>query len=654
MRIIKFLGVIMILTCSLAASAQVKIKFGKVSQAELTKEKSTIEESAAAEVLGEFGSLGYKLDNDLNIYYELEVHKRIKIYNSTGYDYADIRIPFYSGSGTDKVSVDYVKGATYNLENGKQVKIKLTNDLIVTEDQSRYTKVKKITFPQVKEGSVIEYKYTLTSNRIGDLPDWTFQESIPVVWSQYTYSIPEWFNFTPIGQGYLPYEVNKTSSITGTSASLPGATWTENKKVLAVKNAVPLKNEAYISSKNNYISKINFQLSSYRYPGGPYIEVSNTYGSYNKRLMRSDGFGGLLDKGGFLNESTQQLTQGMENVEKAIKLYTHVRNTMTWNKYRGQYPGNIRKAWKEKNGSVATINFILTLMLKQAGLNAEPIILSTRSNGMLHPAFPNTDRFDYLIAAVKLDGKWILLDATAKGYPFGTLPIKCLNGRGWMVSATQAGWIPLQNSKPSGEISQVSLNLAENGVLTGKMSIASRGYVDIARRINLQSKGEEAFAQSANEEMEFWELDSMAIENADNNYASLKTTCIITNAENEDSEYIYLNPVVTSTFERNPFQDENRVMPVDFPYNINNRYVMEITLPEGYVVDEIPKPVVFQLPGRAAQFQFSVTHMNDKINVINNLKINKLFFSVEEYEGLKKFFELMISKQEEQIVIKKI
>ncbi|MEL7145286.1 MAG: hypothetical protein AAFO69_02880, partial [Bacteroidota bacterium] len=186
------------------------------------------------------------------------------------------------------------------------------------------------------------------------------------------------------------------------------------------------------------------------------------------------------------------------------------------------------------------------------------------------------------------------------------------------------------------------------------MTVSTKGYVDVRRRIKLQSDGQEGFAQSIDEQMEEWSIDSMYFENAENVYASLTTTSNITNIDNEDSDIIYLNPIINGTFERNPFQSDRRVMPVDFPYGFSNKYVLEIELPEGYSVDELPKPAVFQLPGKAAQFQFSVTHLNNKISVINNLKINKLFYSVEEYDGLKKFFELMISKQEEQIVIKKI
>ncbi|MEL6561672.1 MAG: DUF3857 domain-containing protein [Bacteroidota bacterium] len=162
-------------------NAQVDLKFGKVSVEELKKEKSLIDETAGAEVLGEFGVLNFKFDRELGLVYNFEYHKRIKIYNSSGYDNADVSIPFYDPSGIGGEDITLIKAYTYNLEGSKIEKIKLTNKEIIEEKISENVKVKKLTFPQVKEGTVIEYKYTQTSDYITSVPDWTFQESIPVV-----------------------------------------------------------------------------------------------------------------------------------------------------------------------------------------------------------------------------------------------------------------------------------------------------------------------------------------------------------------------------------------------------------------------------------------------------------------------------------------
>ncbi|MEL6561673.1 MAG: hypothetical protein AAFQ94_26025 [Bacteroidota bacterium] len=310
---------------------------------------------------------------------------------------------------------------------------------------------------------------------------------------------------------------------------------------------------------------------------------------------------------------------------------------------------------ERKKGSVGEINAILVMMMRKAGLNAEPIILSTRRNGLLHPIYPDADEFNYLLAGVKLNENWVMLDAsTGRGYPFGMIPVKCLNGSGWIVSYTQAGWVPLKGYGSAATVTQSTLNLREDGTIDGNMKISTKGYADISRRKALYLKGKEDYIESMKEDLPDWKFDSVYFENEEDIYSSLIANYKIHNKENIHSEIIYLKPIIISQYEKNPFEPDEREMPVDFAYQTEERYVMELKIPEGYAVDELPKPAVFQLPDRAAKYQFSASRIGNKISIINILNISGLFYPVEEYESIKKFFELMIEKQAEQIVIKKI
>lgn len=650
----KFIISCAIFCMTLNTYAQVEMKMGKVSEEELTKEKSLIDENAGAEVLGEFGDLHFRFESTKGLSYYFTYHKRIKIYDKSGYDYADISIPVYANNGASGETISSIKAYTYNLVDGKVERTKLANSDIIDEEVTKQLTKKKLSFPQVKEGSVIEYKYTMVSNWLRDVPDWTFQEDIPVVWSEYNFRIPEWFKFRPMGQGFVPYEIYETKSEAGSDPAISRSlTWAVNSTTWAVKDVAPLEDERYISSKENYISKITFQMLSYQFPGETYHNIARNYPSFNKGLLESGNFGEVLNKRGFLEDEARSVAGSGSDTEKALALYTHVRNEMAWNEFYGKYPSDVKKAWKEKTGSVGDINFILVMMMKNAGLNAEPVILSTRSNGYPHPVYPESDKFNYVITGVNLDGNWFLLDATAKGYPFGTLPIKCLNGQGWIVSENQAGWVPLKGISKNRTLAQAKMNLHKNGVLDGDLTITSLGYHDISRRISLYQKGEEDYVQDLDDDLIEWSIDSASFENQDNAYTSLVTKFHLSNTDNEDSDIIYLNPLIINQYTENPFEADSRVMPIDFPYGSSQQFVMEIKLPDGYTVEELPEATVFQLPGGAATYQFSATTLGNKISIVNNLKITKTLYNSEEYEVIKKFFELMVTKQGEQIVIKK-
>ena len=197
------LASILHITLSLAAEPP-KVKFGKISQEELEMNYSSLDSSANAVVLADFGDT--RIDYVSNSGFQLVFtrHRRIKIFNSTGYDWADVMVPLYHDGG-DRESISQIKGYTYNLEDGKVVKTKLKNEGKFTEEYDENHQIHKFTLPNVKEGSVIEYTYRITSDFIFNLQDWRFQSSIPTIWSEYKVEIPEYFFYKPLSQGYYPF-----------------------------------------------------------------------------------------------------------------------------------------------------------------------------------------------------------------------------------------------------------------------------------------------------------------------------------------------------------------------------------------------------------------------------------------------------------------
>ena len=74
---------------------------------------------------------------------------------------------FYIGyENLSEDRLEFSNAVTYNLENGSIVKTKLDNQGAFTKKVNKYWNEKIITFPNVKVGSIIEYKYVLKSENI--------------------------------------------------------------------------------------------------------------------------------------------------------------------------------------------------------------------------------------------------------------------------------------------------------------------------------------------------------------------------------------------------------------------------------------------------------------------------------------------------------
>ena len=74
-----------------------------------------------------------------------------------------------------------------------------------------------------------------------------------------------------------------------------------------------------------------------------------------------------------------------------------------WQSYHG-----IRSAWKKKSGNWGEINMILLRLLRESGVDAYPLLVSTRDNGKLIADFVNFDQINKLVTYVPID--------TAKNY----------------------------------------------------------------------------------------------------------------------------------------------------------------------------------------------------------------------------------------------
>ena len=218
MKITKIIIYSFVLLFNLNCLAQ-NFELGKVSIAELEEKHHPKDTSAVAAILFKKGRTSFEYSQENGFMIQTVVNVRIKIYKKEGYDWANKTIN-YSIDSSPKESLDFSDAVTYNLVNGKIEKTKLKSDGIFVEKINKYWNRKKITMPNVKEGSVIEYEYSIrTPNKVHPR-DWDFQTAIPVNYCEYKTSIPEYYSYNSSTKGFIIPKVNvmkNSKSITITS-----------------------------------------------------------------------------------------------------------------------------------------------------------------------------------------------------------------------------------------------------------------------------------------------------------------------------------------------------------------------------------------------------------------------------------------------------
>ncbi|NOS90971.1 MAG: DUF3857 domain-containing protein [Cyclobacteriaceae bacterium] len=601
--------------------------------------------SASAVVLADYG-VAYINYVGEQFVLNFERHTRIKILTKEGLDFANTSISIYR-SGSTEEKVQSLKAASYNLENGKLIESKLSKDNIFKERVNRNFNRQKFAIPNVKVGSVIEYSYKISSEFFTNFPNWSFQRSIPTRWSEYWAMIPDFFTYEKYMQGYIPVNSYETKSQVYYETDVTGHHW--------VSQLVPaFKEEAYMTSEDEYVSKINFALSRINYRTHS-EEVMASWQKLAKGLLEDEAFGKAIDKSGFLKEKVSQITTGItDSLKKVIAISDYVKANVQWDGEEDYAVGNIKKILETKTGTSGDVNIILASMLDKAGFDVEMILLSTRGHGIIRQAYPMSRQFNYVIASINIGGKRVLLDATEKNLMYDVLPNRCLNGQGLVISKKNFGWIDITTKAKSKTVVNASLTANAEGELKGTVQYLFDGYNAQYTRDELSKDGEEKYLKDFKGTKQ-WVFEKSEFQDVKDLSKPIKEShqVVISDHATSAGDILYINPFVTGRIEENPFKSDERTYPIDFGSLIEKTYILKLVVPENFIIDDLPKNKVIALPGNAGKYILNVTSVGNTINITSIFQINKSVMIQTDYPVVKEFYNQVVAKQAEQIVLKK-
>lgn len=584
----------------------------------------------------------------------------IQILNKDGFEHANIEIPYYV-SGATRESVGQIKAYTYNLENGEYVKTKLKSNDIYREEIDLNHRKMKFAMPGVKEGSIIEISYHKESPFYFNFDRWAFQKSIPVVHSLYTVVIPEYFQYNILQRGYEEAFAfkDKTLTVSQPTRSSSGGRITYDAKEYfwEFRNVPPIKKERFSSSIRDFAASIEMELASIKFPHQPIQKFSISWEDFDDRLQEDEFFGQQLRMFPFMADDLEIFRRGRDGSEIPIQeIVAWLHGKVAWNgKFGFRSNNHLRKCYKDGSGNVAAMNFLLIGALRELGYQAYPVLLSTRSHGKVLPGKPRLSAYNYVVTGIERGEEIDLIDASHP-YVFPKyLTEYCLNGRYRMQKPEGGKWIEYEI--PSTRKNQlVTGKISSEGKITGQSSTSQNGYsaLDALEWEEEGQEGESNIIGSCPGEMSYQKLK---VEKPSENDPNVKCgyDFTISGLVEESDDLLFFPVGLVDVFEENPFRAEERLYPIDFGYPFQEIQIIELELPEGFKVESLPRSTVVHIPGKKGLFMFQVNQPDDsKIMLIRTFTISQPLFFSEEYASLKQFFDLIIKKENEQIVLKRI
>lgn len=576
---------------------------------------------------------------------------KVKILNKEGFDHANIEIRLLKGN-SGKEKLHDLKAVTYYIENNREHVRHLSPDVVYTEENPEYDLV-KFTFPSVQPGAVLVYSYQKESPFIFNFEPWWFQEGIPKVYSRYVAEIPGNYRYhiKMIGSQPLDVENNDVKKSCFHVRGVPGAADCMRSEYV-MKDIPAFKEEKYLTSKLNFISRIEYELKEIHMVNRAIKKFTRTWDDVDRELKTDNSLGKQLRKTkwvrGVLPETISSKTN---NLDKAREIYEFVRDNYRWNgDYQIYRDVSIKELLEEKSGNISAINILLHNLYIEEGFEVFPLLSSTRANGLPTQLYPVLSEFNYLMVQLDLEGKKYLLDATEKNADFGIIPYRSLNKYGRLLDFKKgSSWVDIEPEGYSTVVLHDSLKVNSDGTATGSSVHSFSGYHALSIKNQLEEvKSEDIFNSLSIPNSQTRSLS--AVPESKPNEASI--TFDLNNSSQKINDLIYINPFSFRFFSDNPFKLKERTYPIDFGFKDAYTYNISLEIPETHEFVELPENKIIALPEKGGTLHFMTQKINEHSVMVHcRVAFPLTVYGPGFYPYLQKFFSEIIDLQEQSIIV---
>lgn len=609
------------------------LSYPKFEESDLKKSNSLIEKNAPAEIL--YNSISYKISENLKI--EKRYFSKIKIYDKkNSEEWLNIEIPITKEEDLSDFEVNI-----YNYSNNKVEKTTINKKDQLKENLVKGLKIYKLAIPNVLDGSVIEYHYKLETNNGTNLT-YYLQYNIPVVYEEYNLEYPDsvTYLFNNTGIYIKPvHEVSVMEDHLGVAYKVFRYGYKDMKST---------QSELFLKDSGRYRAKIKPELKKYSTKYFTYDSAEN-WDKVANRLYNNDNFGGFL-KGNSKDIIPENIKTFYDPLERANKIFEFVKTNYRWNKEYGFIASqNLRQVVKTKSGNAADINLLLIALFRNAGLNADPLLISTVDNGILNILSPNLNDINLVLASVKINEQTYFYDATSFNSKVNILPERDWNDFGVLLERDKGTHLSFSNTNISKKDLIIKANIdTEHSEINGTFSKKESGLYAI-KSYDEYDINKDKYNQSFKTElgMSLRDVESKLYDNGDFE-SQMKFTS--NNLMDVVGNKIILNPLLFLNTGNETFdQKEERKNQIDFISAFTREKRVEINIPDGYKVSDIPKPRKITTDDKEISYMYNMEVLNNKLVVTSKVDILSQNYPKEYYPFFKQVWKI-ISESESQVI----
>jgi hypothetical protein len=588
-----------------------------------------------------------QVDRDDTNYSEYN-YLRIKILTEEGRKYADIEIPFFKGIQ----DIHSIKARTIRPEGSiANFDGKVYDKTVVKARGVKYL-AKTFTLPDVQVGSVIEYYYTEN-------------------WPQYSVYDSRWILSNELFTKHAKFSLNPTLrfavrwSWKGLPPGTPEPKSGGDRIVRLEANNIPaFQTEDFMPPASELKSRVDFVYSE----EGVESDPDKFWKKQGKKL--NDKVEDFVGKRKAMEQAVAQIVSPNDLPEaKLQKIYARVqqfRNTSyevrksEQEQKREKYKviNNVEELWKLGYGDGIQLSWLYLALVRAAGFEAYPVMVSVRSEYFFNPKLMNPSQLNSNVVAVKLNGKDIYCDPGTAFAPFAMLPWPETNVQGLRLDKDGGSWVQtmLPASSDSRIVRKASLKLTKDGTLEGKLSITFTGLEALWRRIEERNGDEISRKTFLEDQAKEYIPVGIDVELANKPDWASSATDLVAEYDLKVPGWASaagrraLIPVgLFSNTEKHLFEHANRIYPIYFEFPFQKLDDVTIELPLGWQVSSIP-PAQKQ-DARIIAYTLKVENNKGSLHLVRTLDVNALQIETKYYPALRNFFQAVKTGDEQQIVL---
>jgi Domain of Unknown Function with PDB structure (DUF3857)/Transglutaminase-like superfamily len=519
-----------------------------------------------------------------------------------------------------------------------------------------------IRIPAADPGNIVGYEYDVEERPFWLQDTWQLQEYDPVRESHYTLQLPPGWEFKASWLNHAdvkPVEAGNNS-------------WQ-----WSVSDVTAIKAEPDMPPFSGVAAGM---VITFFPPGGKTLSGFATWDDLGK--WYSTLLTGRMDPSPELKQQVATLTAGknsqLEKMRALAQFSQHdIRYVAIELGIGGWQPHSAPDVFSHRYGDCKDKATLLRAMLHEIGVESYHVVINHERGAVAADTPPQIWTFDHAIIAVKIPdgltdpsliavaphpklGRILFFDPTDEMTPFGQIRGELQSNYGLLVTPEGGELTALPQQPPAmNSISRTAqLTLDDQGTLKGDVEEIRLGGRATSERWALREASKDADRIKPIENLLSGSMSRFQITHATvlnlgvtDQPFGFRYTFVSPDYAKNAGGLLLVRPRVIGNKARGILETkEPRRFPIEFDGPAHDTDRFEITLPAGYVVDDLPPPV-------DADFSFASYHSKTEVkgNVIayqRTFEIKELSVPVSRAEELKKFYRIISSDERNTVVLK--